>query len=158
MTKRFLSAVLRALLLSACQTATDPSTLSDDQLTCTTAQFIAHPGDEDDPFLRGNEGRRFVIDLSTDGVIDLFVPDAGNWPSDFQFRITGSPGGVLTARHQGFNRFTGETNPDLAYELRLSPISTPGFRTGELRSISTFGGTARTNRWLLSCENSGSPL
>ncbi len=158
MTRSFFPCVLTFLLLTACQPVADPSTLSDRQLDCTTVQFIAHPGDEGDPFLQGNEGRRFVLDRSNEEFIDLFVPNAGSWPSDLRFTITGTPDSVLTSQHQSFNRFTNEPNPDLRYELRLSPVSQPGYRTGELRSISSFGGATRTNRWLLSCENAGAAL
>lgn len=150
-------ALLTVITVTACQPTTDATRRAGDQLACTTVQFIAHPGLENDAFLQGNDGRRFDLDLRAPGQIDVTVLAARNWPSDFTFAVTSRRDGVLQARHQAFNRFSSEPNPNLAYDISLSPPTDQG-RTGELRSLSEFRGEQRVNRFLLSCTNASVAL
>ena len=134
--------------LAGCM-ATEPQVdLGAHQRLCTTVDFIAQPGFENDAFLQGNKGRQFIIDQSNADVIDVKMLDTRGWPEDFQFKITANRGGVISARHQAFNRFTGEPNMDLAYEITLQPDA----KTGEMRSITTFRGAPMIHRYIWSCR------
>lgn len=147
--------LLTVLALAACQTTPDAATLSGDQLACTTVQFIANPGDEDDAFLQGNDGRRFLLDLRTPGQIVMRPVDPRNGPDTFVFQISSDTGDRVRARHVP-PPVNGRAS-SISNEIDLSPATAQG-RTGELRTIFSRQGTTSVNRFIWSCANSGAPF